>query len=132
MLRTGSRVGAYEVGAPIGSGGMGDVYSARDARLDRDAALKVLPIEFANDHDRLTRFKREAKLLASLSHPNIAQVYGLEECEGTYCIAMELIRGETLADRLRRRLHHQKHCESAVTLPTVWKPRTIEGSSIAI
>src|SRR5262245_100614 len=102
MLRAGSRVGAYEVAAPIGSGGMGDVYGARDARLDRDAALKVLPIEFANDHDRLTRFKREAKILASLNHPNIAQVYGLEEFEGTYCIAMELIRGETLADRLRR------------------------------
>jgi eukaryotic-like serine/threonine-protein kinase len=103
MVRVGSRVGAYEIIEPIGSGGMGLVYRARDARLERDAALKCLPIGFSNDSERLARFKREARILASLNHPNIAQVYGLEEFEGTNVIAMELIRGETLADRLRHR-----------------------------
>jgi Tol biopolymer transport system component len=103
-VQAGSRVGAYEVVERIGSGGMGDVYRARDLRLDRDVALKVLPVEFANDSDRLTRFKREAKVLASLNHPNIAQIYGLEESgsgqAGVYAIVMELVPGRTLAERL--------------------------------
>ncbi len=102
MVRVGSRVGIYEVVEPIGSGGMGDVYRARDSRLDRDVALKFLPVEFANDADRLTRFKREAKILASLNHPNIAQVYGLDESDTTCYIAMELVHGATLAERLRQ------------------------------
>jgi Tol biopolymer transport system component len=101
MVPAGSRVAAYDVVELIGAGGMGDVYRARDSRLDRDVALKFLRPNVANDPDRLARFRREAKVLASLNHPNIAQVYGLEECDGTYCIAMELIRGDTLAARLR-------------------------------
>src|SRR6185436_6520625 len=90
-VQAGSRIGVYDVVERIGSGGMGDVYRARDLRLDRDVALKVLPVEFANDSDRLTRFRREAKVLASLNHPNIAQIYGLEESPGVCAIVMELV-----------------------------------------
>jgi serine/threonine protein kinase len=78
-LAPGTRLGPYEVVSPIGKGGMGEVYRARDTKLDRDVAIKVLPEEFANDDERLARFEREAKLLASLNHPNIASIYGLEE-----------------------------------------------------
>jgi serine/threonine protein kinase len=77
-LPSGSRLGPYEILAPIGAGGMGEVYRARDSRLDRDVAIKILPETFAADADRLMRFTREAKTLASLNHPHIAQIYGLE------------------------------------------------------
>src|SRR5215217_5706171 len=100
MAATGDRVGAYDVCEPIGAGGMGEVYRAHDTRLDRDVALKFLPVEVAADPDRLARFKREARILASLNHSNIAQVYGFEESNTTYCIAMEFVRGETLQARL--------------------------------
>jgi serine/threonine protein kinase len=96
----GTRVGPYEIVAPLGAGGMGEVYRARDTRLGRDVALKALPAAFAQDPARVARFEREAKLLASLSHPNIAVVFGLEEVDGARYLAMELIEGETLADRL--------------------------------
>jgi Tol biopolymer transport system component len=96
----GSSVGPYEVTAPLGEGGMGVVFRARDARLQRDVALKLLPAHFADDPDRLSRFQREAQILASLNHPHIAQIYGLEQVNGTVCIVMELVEGETLADRL--------------------------------
>src|SRR5262245_47451602 len=86
----------------IGAGGMGEVYRARDTKLGRDVAIKVLPEAFATDHDRLARFEREAKLLAALNHQNIAHIYGLEEANGTTAIVMELIEGPTLADRLMR------------------------------
>src|SRR5687768_6968690 len=95
-LAPGTRLGAYEIIALIGAGGMGEVYRARDTRLNRDVALKVLPELFAADSDRLARFKREAQLLASLNHPNIAAIYGFEES----ALAMELIDGPTLADRI--------------------------------
>ena len=77
-LTPGSRLGPYEIVAPLGAGGMGEVYRARDTKLDRDVALKILPESFANDPDRLMRFEREAKTLASLNHPNIAAIYGIE------------------------------------------------------
>ena len=98
-LTAGARIGVYEVIAPIGSGGMGDVYRARDTRLHRDVALKILPEAFASDPDRISRFEREAHVLASLNHPHIAQIYGFEERRA---LVMELVDGETLADRLAR------------------------------
>src|SRR4029450_7460490 len=98
----GRQIGAYEVLEHIGSGGMGEVYRARDSILARDVALKFLPSHLATDHDRLQRFRREAQTLAALNHPNIAHIFGLEEADGICCIAMELGDDETLADRMRR------------------------------
>jgi Tol biopolymer transport system component len=95
-LSAGDRLGPYVILAPIGAGGMGEVYRARDTRLDREAAIKVLPAVMAQDRDRLARFEREAKVLASLNHPNIAQIYGLEEHGQTRALAMELVPGATL------------------------------------
>src|SRR5215510_626472 len=99
-ITPGTRIGAYEVTSQLGEGGMGVVYRARDTKLLRDAALKVLPDHFAEDPDRLSRLQREAQLLASLNHPNIAQIYGLEQFGNTGCIVMEL-EGDTLADKLK-------------------------------
>ena len=98
-LSPGSTLGPYEVLAKIGQGGMGEVYRARDTTLDRDVALKVLPDGFAQDPDRLARFEREAKVLASLNHPNIAAIYGLERSGDTLALVLELVEGSTLADR---------------------------------
>jgi len=101
-LTAGTRLGTYEIVAPLGVGGMGEVYRARDTRLERSVAIKSLPAEFAQDPERLSRFEREAKLLASLSHPNIAGIYGLEEVDGARYLVLEFVEGETLADRLAR------------------------------
>jgi serine/threonine protein kinase len=101
-LTTGTRIGPYEIVSAIGAGGMGEVYQARDTRLDRDVAIKVLPELFASDPERLARFEREAKTLAAVNHSNIAQIYGVEESNGTRALVMELIEGETLADRIAR------------------------------
>ncbi len=98
----GTSLGSYEVLALIGSGGMGEVYQARDTKLGRNVAIKVLPGAFAHDPERLSRFQREAKMLASLNHPNIATMYGLEQSNGTNYLVMELVPGETLADRIKR------------------------------
>src|SRR5262245_8939863 len=98
-LAPGLRLGAYEILALIGAGGMGEVYRARDTRLGRDVAIKVLPDAFTNDPDRLARFKREAQVLASLNHPNIAAIYGLEESATGNALVLELVEGPTLADR---------------------------------
>src|SRR5277367_2622677 len=100
-LATGSRLGPYEILAGIGAGGMGEVYRARDSKLGRDVALKVLPEAFARDAERMARFQREAKVLASLNHPNIASIYGLEDSGATHALVMELVEGPTLADRIR-------------------------------
>src|SRR3954462_13567819 len=100
-LSPGDRVGAYEVTAQLGAGAMGVVWQARDTKLLRNVALKVLPEHFADNPDRLSRLQREAQLLASLNHPNIAHVYGLEQTGASACIVMELVEGETLADRLQ-------------------------------
>jgi len=95
-LTAGTRLGPYEILTPIGAGGMGEVYRARDTKLDRDVAIKVIPPALAQDPERLARFEREAKVLASLNHPNIAQIYGVEE----RALVMELVAGETLKGRL--------------------------------
>ncbi len=102
MSMIGKTLGNFECTALLGKGGMGEVYQAKDQKLGRDVAIKVLPEEFAKDADRVARFQREAKLLASLNHPNIASIYGLEESEGTHFLVLELIKGDTLADRLKR------------------------------
>ena len=101
-LDPGTTLGPYAVTAKIGEGGMGEVYRARDTKLDRDVALKVLPEAFTQDPDRLARFEREAKVLASLNHPNIAAIYGLEESEGIRALVLELVEGPTLADRIKQ------------------------------
>ncbi len=101
-LTPGLRVGPYEIIAPLGAGAMGEVYRACDTKLNREVALKVLPELFALDPDRRARFKREAQLLATLNHPNIAAIYGLEESNGAQALVLELVEGPTLADRIAR------------------------------
>src|SRR5919201_7103474 len=100
MLAPGTRLGVYEVIAALGAGGMGEVYRGRDTRLKREVALKILPDSLASDPDRLARFQREAEVLASLNHPHIAAIYGLERMESATAIVMELVEGPTLADRI--------------------------------
>jgi eukaryotic-like serine/threonine-protein kinase len=99
-LTAGSGIGPYEIKSSLGEGGMGVVFRALDTRLQREVALKVLPDDFSADPDRLSRFQREAQVLASLNHPNIAHIYSLEESGGSQCIVMELVEGETLHERL--------------------------------
>jgi serine/threonine protein kinase len=99
----GTRLGPYEVTASIGAGGMGEVYRATDTRLKREVAIKVLPGALAADPDRLARFQREAEVLASLNHPNIAHIHGLEEADGVKALVMELVEGPTIADRIAQR-----------------------------
>ena len=101
-LNVGDRLGHYDVTALIGQGGMGEVYRAKDTKLGRDVALKVLPDLFADDPERLARFQREARVLASLNHPNIASIYGLEESGDTRALVLELVEGPTLAERIAR------------------------------
>jgi eukaryotic-like serine/threonine-protein kinase len=98
----GRRIGAYVIEAWLGSGGMGDVYRARDSNLHREVALKILPEPFALDPERLARFRREAQVLAALNHPNIAAIYGFEESNGVRGLALEMVEGPTLADHLAR------------------------------
>ncbi len=100
VLAPGYRVGPYQIGGQLGVGAMGEVYRARDTNLNRDVALKVLPELFALDPDRLARFKREAQVLATLNHPNIAAIYGLEESNSAQALVLELVDGPTLADRI--------------------------------
>ena len=100
-LSTGSRLSHYEIISQLGKGGMGEVYQAKDTKLGRSVAIKVLPEEFASDVDRVARFQREAKLLASLNHPNIAAIYGLEESTGIHFLVMELVEGQTLDERIK-------------------------------
>src|SRR5215204_4942861 len=101
-LTPGTRLGVYQVSSQIGEGGMGQVFRARDTKLDRDVAIKVLPEAFAHTADRLARFTREAKTLASLNHPHIAGIYGLEESSGVSALVMELVEGEDLSQRIAR------------------------------
>jgi serine/threonine protein kinase len=101
-LSSGTRLGAYEIVSLLGAGGMGEVYRARDTKLNRDVALKILPTEFALDPDRLARFKREAQVLAALNHPNIAAIYGFEDSGETHALVLELVEGPTLADRIAK------------------------------
>src|SRR5262249_30658512 len=97
----GTRLGSLEITALLGKGGMGEVYRARDTKLKREVAVKILPDALLRDADRVSRFQREAEVLASLNHPNIAQIYGLEESNNTHCIVMELVEGDTLQQRLK-------------------------------
>src|SRR5215475_6919627 len=101
-LDLGTRLGSLEITALLGKGGMGEVYRARDTKLKRDVAIKILPDEFSRDADRVSRFQREAEVLASLNHPNIAAIYDLQEAQGSRYLVLELVEGETLADRIAR------------------------------
>src|SRR5712692_7747747 len=98
----GKTIGSFEVLSIVGRGGMGEVYRARDTKLKRDVAIKILPEEFSRNSDRVSRFQREAELLASLNHPNIAAIYDLQQAAGSQYLVLELVEGETLADRLNR------------------------------
>src|SRR5262245_57342181 len=99
-LAAGARVGPYEVRTLLGAGAMGEVYRARDRKLDRDVAIKILPAALADDADRIARFEREARTLASLNHPNIAYIHGFEESDGIRALVLELVEGPTLAERI--------------------------------
>jgi eukaryotic-like serine/threonine-protein kinase len=101
-LASGARLGPYEIVAPLGAGGMGEVYRARDIKLGRDVALKLLPPQFTADPDRIARFKREAQVLASLNHPHIGAIYGFEDADNMPALVLELVEGDTLEDRVRR------------------------------
>src|SRR5436309_2237311 len=98
----GTQLGSHEITALLGKGGMGEVYRARDTKLKREVAIKILPDEFSRDADRLSRFQREAEVLASLNHPNIAAIYDLQESNGSRYLVLELVEGETLAERIQR------------------------------
>ena len=98
----GTRLGPYEIVAPLGVGGMGEVYRATDVNLKRQVAIKVLPASVAADPERLARFQREAEILAALNHPNIAHIHGLEKWDGTIALVMELVEGPALADRITK------------------------------
>src|SRR5947207_7529819 len=98
----GTKLAHYQITSHLGSGGMGDVYQATDTKLGRSVAVKFLPEAFARDTDRVTRFEREARVLASLNHPNVAAIYGLEDSNGKKFLVMELVSGETLAERIKR------------------------------
>jgi serine/threonine protein kinase len=101
MIAPRAKIGPYEILSAIGAGGMGEVYRAHDPKLGRDVAIKALPEAFARDAERMARFQREAKVLASLDHPNIASIYGLEDSGGTRALVMQLVEGPTLADRIK-------------------------------
>ena len=133
MSKTGERIGPYEVIATIGAGGMGEVYRARDTKLNRQVALKILPETFASDPDRIARFTREAQTLASLNHPHIAQIHGIEEQSGTRALVMELVEGETPPTASHAgRFPPTKPYRSRGRSPTPSKRRTRPESFIAI
>ena len=131
-LTLGSRLGHYNVTALIGEGGMGQVYQATDTKLNRQVALKILPEAFAEDPDRLARFQREAQVLASLNHPNIAAIHGLEESDGTRALVLELWRGQPwLTVSPKAPSHSMKPCRSRSRSLRRWKPRMKLASFIA-
>ena len=129
-LETGTRIGAFEIVAAIGAGGMGEVYRARDTRLGRDVALKILPEAVATDPARLARFRREAQLLAALNHPRIAAIYGIEESDGQVALALELVSGDDLSARSRAGPSpSMTPSPSRGRSPRVSRPRTSAASS---
>jgi serine/threonine protein kinase len=128
-LTSGSCLGPYEIIAPLGAGGMGEVYRARDAKLGREVALKVLPEAFAGDTQSMARFQREAKVLASLNHPNIATIYGLEDSGGIHALVME--RRLRTASALARS-KSMRVCASPNRSANPWNTRTSAGLCIAI
>src|SRR5262247_1088054 len=101
-LQIGQQLGSFEIASLIGKGGMGEVYRARDLKLKREVAIKILPEQFSRDHERVSRFQREAEVLASLNHSNIAAIHDLQEANGSRFLILELVEGETLADRIAR------------------------------
>ena len=101
-VNIGTQLGSHLVTALLGRGGMGEVWRARDLKLKREVAIKILPDEFSRDPDRVARFQREAEVLASLNHPNIAGIHSLEEADGSRFLVLELVEGETLAERIKR------------------------------
>ena len=125
QLKLPIRLGVYEVVASIGAGGMGQVFRARDTKLDRDVAIKILPEAFAHDADRLARFQREAKTLASLNHPNIAAIHGLEESGGVTALVMELVEGDDCHSASRAaRSRSTRRCRSPSKSRRHWKRLT--------
>ena len=131
-LAPGTRLGSYQVLSRLGAGGMGEVYRARDEKLKRDVAIKILPGEVARDPDRISRFQREAEVLASLNHTNIAAIYDLQEANGSSFLMLELVEGETLADRLARgSLPLDETLHIAKQICEALSPRTREESCIA-
>ena len=133
-LAAGIRLGPYEILSALGAGGMGEVYRARDTKLNREVALKVLPDAFARDPDRLARFKREAQVLASLNHPHIGAIYGFEDSGETHALVLELVEGDDAgrSDRAGSDSARRSPADRAADLPRRSKPRTSRGSSIAI
>ena len=132
-LAPGTRLGPYEITARIGVGGMGEVYRARDTKLQRDVAIKILPEAFAHDRERLARFDREARTLASLNHPNIGQIHGLEDSDSIKALVMELVEGPTLADRIAQgAIPLDEHSPSPSKSRKQWKRLTSRASFIAI
>ena len=132
-MTPGTRLGPYEILSLLGAGGMGEVYRARDSKLERDVALKVLLPSFTADADRLARFEREARLVASLNHPHIGAIYGFEDAGGVPALVLELVEGDTLDDRVRRGpFLWRMRWSSRNRLLTRSMPPTGPGSSIAI
>ena len=146
-LTAGMRLGSYQIVGPLGAGGMGQVYRAHDTKLGRDVAIKSLPAAFSLDPERLARFEREARVMASLNHPNIAAIYGVEEAGDVRALVLELVEGSTLADRIAgvervlsdppgSRVHEDpayastRPCRSRGRSVTHWMPRTNAGSCI--
>jgi len=125
----GRRIGGYAIHTLLGAGGMGEVYSAHDTKLGRDVALKVLPAAFANDGERVARFRREARMLASLNHPNIGAIYAVDEADGVLFLALELVPGETLSERLSAGpLGVGESLRIAAEIAERSQPRTRKGS----
>src|SRR5262249_19655761 len=132
-LTIGTQLGSHEITALLGKGGMGEVYRARDLKLKREVAIKILPNEFSSDADRVSRFQREAEVLASLNHPNIAGIHELAETNGSRYLVLELVEGETLADRISRGpIPVKEALNIAAQICEALKPRTRVESFIAI
>jgi serine/threonine protein kinase len=127
------RLGPYEITVLLGAGGMGEVYRARDTKLGRDVAIKVLPEAFTRDSDRLARFEREARVLAALNHPHVGSIYGLEEAGGIRALVLELVEGESLAERIRvAACRCRRLSGSPARSPALSMRRIEKGSSTAI
>ena len=132
-LSLGVRLGPYEIVAPLGAGGMGEVYKARDTRLDRTVAIKMLPSALADDPQFRERFDREARAISQLTHANICTLYDVGEQDGTAFLVMELLDGETLADRLKKgALPLDDALKIAIQIATRSAPRIVRASCIAI
>ena len=132
-LKPGTILGQYEIRSPLGAGGMGEVYRARDTRLDRDVAVKVLPESLTSNPDRLRRFEQEARAAAALNHPNILAVYQMGTQDGVSFLVSELLEGETLRERLNvAPCHLAKQSIMRCRSHTDWQRRMKKGSCIAI